>query len=263
MHPALRKLIVATLLTGGFAYFALVRDESSAEGLVVFDPRYEVPATADGGGAGEGAAAPNGLEVPAGGDDELPAAPASAPPPPPQLAHGRVLRFDGTPLEGVEVRRVHPYLEAYSEWTDEKGDFELQLESGRGELELADPEWITLGGRRVIEDRPQHEYLVVAAPRGRIQGRVTDANGAPLSDAMVRIVAPGDALVPFGIATPPLELDSWSTWTNAEGDFRFERAPWMPGVTVQADHPTARPASVIAVFEDGRAVVSLALAPLD
>jgi hypothetical protein len=249
MSATLRKLLVGVLLILGLTYFALVPDDASPEGLVLWSPE-------------EAAAAELAAETPS----ETSAAPQDgAPLTPdamgdrPQVVHGRVVRADGEALANVEVRRTHPYLAVLSARTDSSGRFELTVDAARGAFELAGAEWILLGGRRHLEPDLAEEYLLVAAPRAQIVGRVLDPQGAPLADVLVRLSPPSDALVPFGVATPPIDLESWRVWTSAEGGFRFEDAPLMPGVAVEAEPPGLAPLRVPVAFEGARAEVELRL----
>ncbi len=249
MHDSLRKLLVGGLLVGGLTYFALVRDQASPDGLVLFDLR-ESAAGSEGASASEGVAgAP--LELPTTVDAPLPEAP--------RVVRGRLADVDGAPIALVRVRRAHPYLPPVDARTDDAGNFELSLEVARGELELAESDWILLGGLRHIDPQVADTHLLVAAPRGRVTGRVIDEQGRAVADALVRLIPPADALVPFGIATPPVDLDSWRVWTNAEGTFRFDDAPRMTGVTIDAEQSAVRSSAQAVVFSEGRAAVTLRL----
>lgn len=251
MHPTLRKLLVGALLVGGFAYFALVRDKASPEGLVLWDPDEAEPEV-DASELDSGSAAM--IEDPPLVD----LAPDRA-----RVIRGRVLRVDGEPVADAEVRRTHPYLPVLSTRTDLSGSFALNLDAARGELELAEREWILLGGVRHIDNEQQDDHLVVVAPRARVTGRVVDRNGVGVADVLVRLSPPADALVPFGVAAPPVELESWRVWTSTEGGFRFDEAPLMGGVTVDVEHPGAKPVRAPLIFEDDRAQVLLRLEPSD
>lgn len=253
MHDSLRKLLVGGLLLGGLAYFALVRDQGSPDGLVLFDLR-EAEAGLEGGepDASAGDAGP-ALEATATLDEPLPQTP--------RVVRGRLADVEGAPIALARVRRAHPYLPAVESRTDDLGQFELNLDAARGELELAESEWILLGGLRHIDPLSSDEHVLVAAPRGRVAGKVVDAQGRGVADALVRLSPPADALVPFGIATPPIDLDSWRVWTTAEGAFRFDQAPLMGGVTVDVEHPGSTPAQAPLAFVDGRAEATVRLSP--
>lgn len=256
MHGILRRLVVGGLLVGGLTYFALVRDDSSPDGLLVWDPtdpRSEENLPRRPGDT---------LET----RDESEEGERNFPTPQaeiarPQIARGRVLRFDGEPIEGVSVLRTHPYLDLLRERTDEEGRFEFHLQSGRGQLDVDADAWVALGGRRTLEDRADVDYVLVLAPRGRVQGHVLGPDGIGVADASVRLAPPSDALVPFGLVMPPAENDSWAVWSSADGGFRFERAPDMPGVVILVAHPQFESATAAVKFEDGRAQVEIRLTP--
>ncbi len=257
MPATLRKLIVGALLVLGFVYFALVRDDASEDGLVLWsvDEAEAAEAALD-------APAPDAPVVDAAavdGEQVRPDVVGDRP----QVVFGRVLRADGEELGGAEVRRSHPYLATLTARADASGRFQMNVEAARGVFELVDENWVLLGGRRHLEPDRAEEYLLVAAPRGQIVGRVLDSSGAPLADVLVRLSPPSDALVPFGVATPPIELESWRVWTGAEGGFRFHEAPLMPGVAVEAEAPGREPARATVSFEAGRAELELRLEPLD
>lgn len=249
MHATLRKLLVGALLLGGFAYFALVRDEASPDGLVLWDPSEA---------SVEDESAPTD-PTPAAPGQELPLADNT--PDQPRVVRGRVVRADGEPIANAEVRRSHPYLVGLSAHTNAMGNFELSLEAARGELELVDRNWIVLGGLRHIDSEQQDEHLLVAAPRGRVVGRVVAADGVGVADVLVRLSPPSDALVPFGVATPPVELESWRVWSSTEGGFRFDEAPLMGGVTVEVEHAGSKPVRAQVVFENDRAELLIQLVP--
>jgi hypothetical protein len=261
MPAALRKLIVGALLVLGLVYFALVRDDASEDGLVLWSIEEAEAAeaalgapglTSDSAASGEPAPPIDGERVTL---DEVGDRP--------QVVFGRVLRANGEDLGNVEVRRAHPYLSTLTARADASGRFQMNVEAARGVFELVGEDWVLLGGRRHLEPELAEEYLLVAAPRGQIVGRVLDPLGAPLADVLVRLNPPSDALVPFGVATPPIELESWRIWTSAEGGFRFHEAPVMPGVEVEVEAPGRQPARAAVSFEAGRAELELRLEPLD
>jgi hypothetical protein len=238
MHPVLRRFIVGMLLVCGLAYFALVRDNASEEGLTLW--------TLD-----EALAALSG-ETPAEDGGAASGATNEVPPPPvddaPRTVRGRVLRFDGVPLAELDVVRRHPYLSATGAASDADGAFALHLDSARGDLDLSDPEWIVLGGRRTIELEAADTLLLVAAPRVSVRGWVRDAAGAPVQDALVRVASPPDLLVPFGLAQPPLEREGWRIWTSSDGSFHVPDAPRVAGLAVEV---------VAAGFAEARVPVDL------
>jgi hypothetical protein len=223
MHPVLRRFIVGMLLVGGLAYFALVRDTTSEEGLTMWTLDEALAAFSGETPAEEGDGGNPAL------NEVLPPALEDAP----RTVRGRVVRFDGLPLTELEVVRRHPYLSATSATSDADGAFALHLDSARGDLELSDPEWIVLGGRRTIEIEAAENLLVVAAPRVPVRGWVRDADGAPVQDALVRVASPPDLLVPFGLAQPPLERDNWRLWTTSDGSFHVPDAPRVAGLAVE------------------------------
>jgi len=256
MHGILRRLLVGALLVGGVAYFAVFRDDSSREGLLIWDPT-DPESTEELRQRTEDLRDPS--ELGPGDPANFPTQPAEIARP--QVARGRVVRFDDTPIPNVEVLRTHPYLDLLRERTDSDGRFEFRLQSGRGQFALDDDAWVSLGGRNMLEEEANVEYVIVAAPRGRVQGRVVDEHGVGVADASVRLSPPSNALVPFGLVTPPAEDESWAVWSSAEGGFRFERAPDMPGVVIHVDHPRYSTTAAPVRFEDGRAQLQIELKP--
>lgn len=238
MHPVLRRFIVGMLLVCGLAYFALVRDTTSEEGLTLWTIDEALAAFNGETPADEGDAANSALnEVRAPAIEDAP-----------RTVRGRVVRFDGVPLSELEVVRRHPYLSATSATSEADGAFALHLDSARGDLALSDPDWIVLGGRRTIEIEAADNLLVVAAPRVPVRGWVRDADGAPVQDALVRVASPPDLLVPFGLAQPPLERENWRLWTTSDGSFHVPDAPRVTGLAVEV---------VAAGFAEARVQVDL------
>jgi len=223
MHPVLRRFIVGMLLVCGLAYFALVRDNASEEGLTLWTLDEALAALSGESRAedDDAASSPTNQEQPPAIDDA------------PRTLRGRVLRSDGAPLADLEVVRRHPYLAPANATSGADGAFALHLDSARGDLELSDPQWIVVGGRRTIEIEPADSLLVVAAPRVAVHGWVRDASGAPVADALVRVAPPPDLLVPFGLAQPPLQRENWRMWTSSDGSFHVPDAPRVAGLAVE------------------------------
>src|SRR5688572_24805314 len=85
MSATLRKLLVGVLLILGLTYFALVPDDASPEGLVLWSPEEAAAAEL---------AAETPSETPATPQDGAPLTP-DAMGDRPQVVHGRVVRADG------------------------------------------------------------------------------------------------------------------------------------------------------------------------
>jgi protocatechuate 3,4-dioxygenase beta subunit len=139
---------------------------------------------------------------------------------------GRVRFEDGAPAPGVEVLASAPAPLAADPWsrhqaflaqpevarciTDGEGRFEL-VELGRG-LHV-----LRLGGGGAIEEvidgvavEPEAPAVEVTLRRaGRIAGRVTGADGQPLSNVRLEL-------------SPPLPAQAQRTSTGAAGEFAFE-----------------------------------------
>lgn len=160
---------------------------------------------------------------------------------------GRAVDPDGAPLPGVAVRLFEEVEGGFSDWvpreqrdlaretvTGDDGrflarhlapgayDLELRLEGRAPRLlpGVEPPEELEEGAALDLGD-------VVLEPGTALEGRVVDADGAPVSDAEVRL----DHSAP----PPGFELENRETTTDAEGRFRLEDLQPGEPVTVLVD----------------------------
>ncbi|MBM3991712.1 MAG: carboxypeptidase regulatory-like domain-containing protein [Planctomycetes bacterium] len=233
-----RNTLAVLVLLGFGAYFLLVKESERSEGLQYVDLAAQ-RALAERGAAGNSAVPPP-LE-PLEPDAE--AAPRSefSIPSLRRSVRGRAVDASGNPLAGIGVQRTHAFLSEARTESDAEGRFELTLEEPQGELTASGSGWILIGGERYLAAEREDDYLLVLAPAVEFRGRLIDARGAPVSDASLYAIPPGDALVRFGLVAPPLEHESQRGWSDLDGSFRIGPLPFLPGGRIEVSAPGSSP----------------------
>ncbi|GAA3537967.1 carboxypeptidase regulatory-like domain-containing protein [Nocardioides daeguensis] len=157
---------------------------------------------------------------------------------------GHVQAAGGTPLEGVEVRAYRRYVEeydgeTYSYWdydgnvvTDDQGDYTLGVDAGEWRVGFFDPAWkpeyyddattVEDGQTLTVADGVATSAIdATLAPRGAIEGSVTNVEGQQLEDILVRAYGDEDS-----------EWESsFSTYTDSDGNYRLpvDDGTWRVG----------------------------------
>jgi hypothetical protein len=246
----LRKALVLLVLALGLAYFLWRQGSDASTGLTLWDP--------------EGPPPPRGFVELGAESEPAPGAAATLPGDaevrlPPATIRGRVVGADGAPLPGLDVLQKHPYLAAGPVASGVDGSFELRVDEPRGELILFSSGWMLLGGVRQLAEGTTDGYVLVAAPGTTISGTVADDAGRPLPDVSLRVLPPGDLLVPFGTVSPPIVHESQSGWSDEKGRFHVGPVPRVPGLRIEASYAGYLPATV-EVPEDYAQPVAVVLA---
>jgi len=237
-HPWIRNTLVVLVLLAFGAYFLLVQEDTRSEGLQYVDlggsrepassapaPRIDAPAPYEPENSGDETVARNEFSIPS---LRL-------------IVRGRVVDAAGKPLAGIGVQREHAFLPESRTESGPEGRFELAVEEPQGELTASGAGWILIGGERYLDPEREEDYLLVLAPAVEFRGRVLDARGAPVSDASLFAIPPGDALVRFGLVAPPMEHESQRGWSARDGSFRLGPVPFLPGGRVEVSAPGASP----------------------
>jgi hypothetical protein len=215
----LRKILIAIVLAAALVYFFNTKDEGGT-GLTLWDPR-------------------DGPAVEAADTIVAPSEPVAAPETKPSDAarnlhvRGSVLRIDGTPVAGVHIEHRHPYLKLVATQSAADGSFGLDIEEARGELAIVEDAWLLLGGERFVSPSRTDGYLLVVAPSTAVAGRVVDDEGAAVQGAIVRALAPSDALTALDIAATPIEDPRSNVFSDAQGNFRVPVVPQLPKVRIE------------------------------
>lgn len=230
-------LAVLVLLAFG-AYFLLVQEDTRSEGLQYVD--LSAPRVPSDGSTPPPVEIPPPFEL---GELEQETAPRSefSIPSLRLTVRGRVVDAGGRPLAGIGVERAHAFLPAARTESDAEGRFEFAIEEPQGELTASGSGWILIGGERYLDAEREDDYLLVLAPAVELRGRVVDARGAPVSDASLNAIPPGDALVRFGLVAPPTEHESQHGWSDRDGSFRLGPVPFLPGGRIEVSAPGASP----------------------
>lgn len=230
-------LAVLVLLAFG-AYFLLVQEGTRSEGLQYVD--LSVPREPQDTGAPERIDEPPPFDPSQSTDETAPRNEFSIPSLT-LVVRGRVVDPEGKPLAGIGVLRAHAFLREARTESGPDGRFELAIEEPQGELTASGAGWILIGGERYVDPERDEDYLLVLAPAVEFRGRVVDTRGAPVSDASLSAIPPGDALVRFGLVAPPLEHESQSGWSARDGSFRLGPVPFLPGGRVEVSAPGTSP----------------------
>ena len=237
-NPWIRNTLAVLVLLAFSAYFLLVREDSRSEGLQDVDlsgPREPVDT-----GAPARIEEPPPFDPAQAADDSAPRSEFSIPALR-LIVRGRVVDAQDKPLAGIGVLRAHAFLPEARTESGPDGRFELAIEEPQGELTASGAGWILIGGERYVDAEREEDYLLVLAPAVELRGRVVDTRGAPVSDASLSAIPPGDALVRFGLVAPPLEHESQSGWSARDGSFRLGPVPFLPGGRIEVSAPGASP----------------------
>ncbi len=250
---AIPKLFAAAAVTVGIVFWV-----ASRENL----PRA-TPAEVAHAGSSVELQAPRSLpEEPRPPEPQREAAPAarqpnakdSAPPAEPTTIRGRVLDADGMPVAGVELAfrgssgvRMDAELASCILWNEElpSGRAPIAISGADGRFSVARPEklsgyvvaqdarWETVlgAGTHGAEDS---ERILVVAPRFRLRGRVVDGGRAPLAGVELGFVVPRERLRLAGLDLEDSRNAGWSTSSDADGRFVFERLPSVSSASLHA-----------------------------
>ncbi len=167
----------------------------------------------------------NGAEAPLARTAVEAAKPApvpSAAAPAAVLVRGRVLGSDAAPLGGVvvELAASSPVLRATS---SADGSFELDAQGRTGRVRSADARYETVFAG--VLERGTRELQVVVAPRASCSGRVQDAQGSPLPDAIVSAWVSPNLRTRFAQSLDQAENVPFRETSDEQGRFRLESLP--------------------------------------
>ena len=172
---------------------------------------------------------------------------------PPAAISGRVIDHEGLPVAGVALGlrssrgvRIDTELSSSILWEEElptareplafsgpDGRFALAPPEGFGGYVVSqDPRWETVlgGGLQDDEDEP----LLVVAPLFRLNGRVVDEAGTPIESVELVFIARREGLQLSGLDLASSRSNGWSTSSDVDGRFAFERLPSVPGSILHA-----------------------------
>jgi len=238
-NPWIRNALVVLVLLSFGAYFVLVQEDTRSEGLQYVD--LSGPRESGERGAPPRVEIPPPFEPGANPEDEGAARNEFSIPSLRLVVRGRVVDAQGKPLAGIGVLRAHAFLPEARTESGPEGRFEFAIEEPQGELTASGAGWILIGGERYIDPEREDDYLLVLAPAVEFRGRVLDARGAPVSDANLFAIPPGDALVRFGLVAPPMEHESQRGWSGRDGSFRLGPVPYLGGGRIEVSAPGASP----------------------
>ncbi len=175
-------------------------------------PTVLEPARTETGDAGP----PPGLELASAAPADTPAGLA-----------GRVRTLEGRPVAGLELSALDPLLVPLATQSDAEGRFALPPVQPGSELRVDSPGWMLLGGDARSGALGALHDLVVAE-RLDLDGRVTDADGAPLAGAEVLGWTPlaAAAAPELGVSLP--SRFSASATTGSDGVFSLHGLPRVP-----------------------------------
>lgn len=151
-------------------------------------------------------------------------------PTPTTTLRGLVLDASGAPLGGLEVRLEGEEQTATS---SAGGAFELTTSLAEGRLQPADPRWIPIRSAS-WRATGSIEPVLVVAPALTVGGTVVDAWGRRLEDVRLVLEPPTDFAARFEERLDASIAEEFATRTDAEGTFRLERLPALPGATLRA-----------------------------
>ncbi|MCC7013413.1 MAG: carboxypeptidase regulatory-like domain-containing protein [Planctomycetes bacterium] len=231
-----RKAVMLLVLVAAGVYFALVREPEPSSGLEWIE-LGAAPVEAE---ESSSSVEFSGDSVPQARVEPLPAeVPVRT-----ARIRGQVFALGEVQLAGLVIERRHAYLDATRSAVAADGSFEMEVGEIHGELWPADPAWISLGGERHLLEDLSDGYSLIVAPAVVWRGTVLDDHGQPIGDAVVHVSAPGDALVPFGIASPPIDHPSQRGWSDERGRFAIGPAPRVQGARIEASRTGYQPKEI-------------------
>ena len=151
---------------------------------------------------------------------------------------GRVLDSDGQAVDGLRVRLRG---EEQGTLTADGGVFLFETPAEKGQIEVAEPNWVSvrtgswsLGG--------EVEPVVVVAQAIELEGRVADEWGGGVGRARVVLALPQDFEARFGYALDASFSEEWSTLSSDDGEFTLARMPAVSGAELRTIHDRYAPA---------------------
>jgi protocatechuate 3,4-dioxygenase beta subunit len=105
----------------------------------------------------------------------------------------------------------------------------------KGQLFVRDPRWTTLLTGVPVDGRSGHACQIVVAPAVELAGVVLDEYGAPLADALVRIVPADDLRARLARVLDFSASVSWRVASDADGSFHFPSAPAIAAAVLRAE----------------------------
>ena len=158
--------------------------------------------------------------------DSVPAAePAAAAA---DFIEGRVVDFDGRPVEGLAVRlETEGGTASEPTLSDAAGNFRIEASEPNGTIRTVDERWRTVlepilwgfGGPELAG-----ENLLVVAPATQLAGRVVDESGSPLAKAAVEVRLPWSLRSRLPFVLDRARVVSWTTVTDQAGEFELDAA---------------------------------------
>lgn len=146
----------------------------------------------------------------------------------PNAGVGESIRVDDRETESAAARRGRVLTRSTS---DALGQFGLESPIADGRIIVLDPELATvLAG--VAYDGLHSERVVVVSPARTLSGRVSDENGVALVDVHVSVRLPDTLRGGVGVPLDDSVTMSWVTRTDADGEFRIDHAPTLPGTEI-------------------------------
>jgi hypothetical protein len=242
--PIVRKMLVIFVLLLGAIYFWWSRDSDASPGMVLIDPAEILEPRED------EELAPTEGDVPIDVERASTVAQETTRRAP-VVVRGRVVDSEGVALRDVTIVQQHPILSAGPVRSQTDGTFEIEVRELAGELVPDGAGWILLGGSRHLAEGQLEGYDLVVARATTVRGVVVDRHGAPVVDAAVRALAPGNTLLRFGTAATPVEHESQHAWTDARGHFLVGPLPDLPGTRITVTSETFSAATVPLPAERG------------
>lgn len=160
-------------------------------------------------------------------DAEVEAAPAS------YSVRGRVLNPEGEALSGVQLELEGREGESHDGLLRSQGGgwFEFETSTPSGQLRVAPGDWVTVA-EGVFKSNSSFDPMVVAARSIDLAGKVIDAQGRPLSDAVVGLRLPRVFESRFDVALAGSNTrTSWQARSDGEGNFELTEVPSIDGAS--------------------------------
>ncbi|MCK5940810.1 MAG: carboxypeptidase regulatory-like domain-containing protein [Planctomycetes bacterium] len=155
---------------------------------------------------------------------------------------GAVVGASGLPQAGVHVRMLGSDRTTRTQ-TDDDGSFVFRT-SWRGPCRAEPGDgWLAVRSPLLELCSAADAPVLLVARAARLQGRVCDADGAPVADARVAVeldVAFGDMAAAAKNIERVQLLDEWSTTTDADGWYLLPVAPVGEGARLAVERPGFR-----------------------